>query len=295
MLAFFAKRYNEALELLIQAAEESPKDPTIRFRLGLISAVGTLEYAAALHYFKECIELNPEYLDAHIFLGLIYSVRFGCHDKARAHFELVLKLENSYCECHFFYGTLLFLHFQEYDLAQKHLLLSFSLPIFQSDLSHDLFALFYRNVFNSSDIDSIIVRRMYLKMNPISYSTILRKCDDMSTTLGKHKDAIEILNELLSKHKDHLKEDQVKEAEELRNLAIDRLKFILRFEKFPMEAYPYVKIAKKYYVSGSSSRPFGHLKDLGMINNVYRHSIIKIRAVRERLQKLKCKKDALLK
>lgn len=179
------------------------------------------------------------------------------------------------------------MHFQEYELAHKHLLLSFSLPIFQSDLSHDLFALFYRNVFDSCDIDAIIVRRMYLKMSPISYSTILRKCHSMSTTLGKHKDAIEILNELLGKHKDHLQEHQVKEAEELRNLAIDRLKFILRFEKVPMEAYPYAKIAKKYYVSGSTSGPFGRAKNLGMINNVYRHSIIKIRAIRERLQKCK--------
>ena len=62
---------DEFAKLMSQALELDPKNPALYFNLGVISGEQG-EYEKAKEYYKECIALDPNYVDAYINLGSAY-------------------------------------------------------------------------------------------------------------------------------------------------------------------------------------------------------------------------------
>jgi len=225
--AFFAEEYETSLEHLKEAEKDEPGNPTVQYRLGLVSALGLKDFESACKYFERCIFLEPTYADAHIFLGSILTIRLNDHSNARIHFEKALKIVPNYAECHFLLALLLNLRFQEYQLAWEHIQKSLMCERFEDDLSHDCFELLYTHYYSEQNLEID------------SSGTDLDRIRIFSDSLGQHAVLLEAVQSLLNG------DNTIEEDLELRNLkmlARDRQNFQDRLTQIPEEELIYGKI-----------------------------------------------------
>ena len=86
------ERFEDSIELLLEACEEAPEYSDIHNQLGVVYCLQG-SYRMAVDAFKKALELNPDYIEAHLNLSITYS-ETGKYASFLSEYNKAVQLEN---------------------------------------------------------------------------------------------------------------------------------------------------------------------------------------------------------